>query len=119
MLSSIEMLLVFAFFSILVPTLMILASKFLGPDEEHNSIKESNYESAEVPIGKSISTMKEYMHYLSVFIAFETTLAIALLWAYSARYIGEWQSVMISMLFVFSTILSLLSIAFSKVKTDG
>jgi len=118
MLSTYLTLLVFAVFSLLVPLAMLLASKLMGKDEEHNPIKDSNYESAEAPIGSEVSIMNEYLHYLSIFIAFEITLAIALLWAITSREIGFEQSLMISLLLIFSTILAILSIAVSKVKIN-
>jgi len=118
MLSTYLTLLVFAIFSLLVPLAMLLTSKLIGKDEEHNPIKDSNYESAEAPIGSEASIMNEYLHYLTIFIAFEITLAIALLWAITSREIGFEQSLMIAFLLIFSTVLAILSIAVSKVKTN-
>lgn len=119
MLSTYWTLLIFALFSLLVPTAMILASKFIGADEEHNPIKDSNYESGEIPIGKEVSIMGEYTHYLAVFLAFEISIAIALLWAVTAREIGFEQGLIILGILIFSTLLSMLSIAMSRVKMNG
>ncbi|MGC8699524.1 MAG: NADH-quinone oxidoreductase subunit A [Candidatus Micrarchaeia archaeon] len=116
MLSNYVTLFIFALFSIFVPAAMLLASKVLGPEEEHNPIKDSNYESAEIPIGRETSIMHEYLHYFTIFVAFEITLAFALLWAFTARAVGYWQDIIISILFVFSTLLAIISIALAKVK---
>ncbi|MGC8662176.1 MAG: NADH-quinone oxidoreductase subunit A [Candidatus Micrarchaeia archaeon] len=109
-------LLVFALFSLLVPVAMIFVSKLLGPIEEYNPIKNSSYESAEAPIGRKVSIMQEYFYYFTIFIAFEITVAIAILWAASARVVDYNQDILISFLFIFSTLLVITSIAIARVK---
>ncbi|MGB9732567.1 MAG: NADH-quinone oxidoreductase subunit A [Candidatus Micrarchaeia archaeon] len=111
-------LLAFAVFSLLVAGAMVFASKLLGPDEEHNPVKDLNYESAEEPIGRETSAMKEYLHYLTIFLAFELSVVILLLWTATAKQVGVEQSIVISAIPIFSAVLAWLGIAISRVKAN-
>lgn len=96
-------LLIFFLFSLLVPASMILTSAMLRRRTRTNPVGRNSYESAERSFGSRISIMNEYIHYFSMFIAFEMVIAIILLWTFAAPAMSISSSVVI---------LSLLAVAF-------
>jgi NADH:ubiquinone oxidoreductase subunit 3 (subunit A) len=104
----------FAVFSILVPLAMVFANKLIGIREEHNAVKDSNYESAESSIGSNTNVMSEYFHFLTIFVAFEVTGVIIILWSLTARSIGFMQSIYVITIFIFSMVLAFMSIGLAK-----
>jgi NADH:ubiquinone oxidoreductase subunit 3 (subunit A) len=81
-------LLIFLLFGAFLPISMILTSKLLRPERSDNSVKNANYESGEESVGGRISIMKEYLHYFSLFLAFDIITAIILIWAFAGNTIG-------------------------------
>ncbi|MGC8710246.1 MAG: NADH-quinone oxidoreductase subunit A [Candidatus Micrarchaeia archaeon] len=104
----------FALFSILVPLAMVLANKLIGMEEEHNAVKDSNYESAENSIGENTNVMSEYFHFLTIFVAFEIAGIVVILWSITARSIGFMQNIYAIIIFIFSIILAFMSIGIAK-----
>ena len=72
---------VFILFSVFTPVSLILTSRALRRHTQRNSVKDSPYESAEESRGNGISIMNEYLHYFSMFIAFEILVVVVLVWA--------------------------------------
>ena len=82
-------LLIFLLFGAFLPISMILTSKLLRPERSDNPVKNANYESGEESVGGRISIMKEYLHYFSLFLAFDIITAIILIWAFAGDNIGS------------------------------
>jgi NADH:ubiquinone oxidoreductase subunit 3 (subunit A) len=73
--------LVFIIFSVFTPVSMILTSRALRRSTKRNTVKDAPFESAEESRGNGISIMNEYIHYFSMFIAFEIIVVVVLVWA--------------------------------------
>ncbi len=80
--------LIFIIFSVFVPVSMISASIMLRGRTRRNRVRDAPYESAEASSGGGVSIMKEYLHYFSMFIAYELLVAIALVWVPVARVVS-------------------------------
>ncbi len=76
---------IFIIFSVLTPVSLIITSIMLRRRTKRNAMMDSSYESAEASTGNRISIMNEYMHYFSMFLAFEILVAVVLVWAPIAR----------------------------------
>ncbi len=62
---------IFLILSLLVPIAVIAVAKLLEPRIEKNPVKLSSYESAEEKIGQHKDVTNEYLHYFSIYLAFE------------------------------------------------
>jgi len=80
--------LLFMLFSIFTPISLILTSKALRRLTTRNRVKDQAYESAEESTGTRITIMHEYLHYFSMFIAFEILVAVVIVWAPVSRAVG-------------------------------
>ena len=80
--------LIFIIFSVFVPASMISTSILLRGRTRRNRVRDSPYESAEASTGGGVSIMKEYLHYFSMFIAYEILVAVALVWVPVARSVS-------------------------------
>ncbi len=83
--ATILAILIFLAFSIFTPISLIITSRTLRRSTKRNSVKDSSYESGEESTGSRISVMNEYLHYFSMFIAFEIIAAMVLVWAPVAK----------------------------------
>lgn len=79
--STVLAILIFILFSVLTPVSLILTSRYLRRNTKRNSVKDAPYESAEESRGNRISIMNEYLHYFSMFLAFEIIVVVVLVWA--------------------------------------
>lgn len=95
-----EAIIIFVLFSIFTPISLVLTSKTLRRRTTRNAVKDAPYESAEASVGGSISVMKEYLHYFSMFLAYEIIVVIALVWAAVARSVPFTASVAVLSLLV-------------------
>ncbi len=103
MYSSYLALLIFFLFSLFMPASMILTSIFLRNRTRTNPVSRGSYESAERSFGSRISIMNEYIHYFTMFIAFEMVIAVILLWVVASPSMSLTSS---------AVILSLLGVSF-------
>ena len=71
--------LIFAAFALIIPTLFILSSKLLGNKYTGNKVKNAPYESAEATIGSEIDIDNEYLPYFAIFLPFEIITVIIIL----------------------------------------
>lgn len=86
--STILALIIFALFSVFTPISLILTSRAIRKATKRNSVKDAPYESAEESSGIRISIMNEYLHYFSMFLAFEIITAVIIVWAPIAKTIS-------------------------------
>ena len=92
--------LIFILFSVFTPVSMVMTSVFLRRRSKKNVMMGSSYESAEESKGNRISIMNEYMHYFSMFLAFEILVAIIIVWAPITRLLPFLSSVAVLSLLV-------------------
>ena len=79
--STILAIFIFILFSVFTPVSLILTSRALRRKTKRNVVKDAPYESAEESKGNRISIMNEYLHYFSMFIAFEIIVTVVIVWA--------------------------------------
>ncbi len=79
--STILAIFIFMIFSVFTPVSLILTSRALRRKTKRNVVKDAPYESAEESKGNRISIMNEYLHYFSMFIAFEIIVTVVMVWA--------------------------------------
>jgi NADH:ubiquinone oxidoreductase subunit 3 (subunit A) len=84
---------IFILFSVLTPVSLILTSRMLRGSTKRNPVKDTPYESAEESRGSRISIMNEYLHYFSMFIAFEIIVTVVLVWAPVSKSVSFLPSV--------------------------
>ncbi len=60
---------------------LLLASKLIGRKPVSNAVKNAPYESGETTVGSSMDIDNEYLPYYMLFLPFELTIAILLIWA--------------------------------------
>ncbi len=78
-------LLVFAIIALLIPLLLLAFSKFIRKSGRGNKVMGKPYESAEETVGESTGMMRDYLHYLVMFLAFEIIAAIVIVWSVFPR----------------------------------
>ena len=91
---------IFIAFSIFTPVSLVITSIFLRRRPKRNAMIGSSYESAEESTGSRISIMNEYMHYFSMFLAFEILVAVIIVWAPIARRLSFMSSAVVLLLLV-------------------
>ena len=110
-------LLIFILFALAVPFAMIFSSILIRNRKKSDRVKNSSFESAAASTGSRISIMNEYMHYFSIFVAFDILVAVMFIWTYSVSFLTMTDSIIILMLpvagFIMVMVL-LLMIKFTK-----
>lgn len=91
-------LLIFILFALAVPFAMIFSSILIRNKKRSDKVKNSSFESAAGSTGSRISIMNEYMHYFSIFVAFDIIIGIMFIWTYSAGLLTMADSLTILML---------------------
>ena len=107
-------LLVCMLFALVVPFAMIFSSILIRNRKKSNRVKNASFESAEASVGSRISIMNEYMHYFSVFVAFDILIAIMLIWTYSASLLSNTTDMLILMLPVAGFMMVVITIAMAR-----
>ncbi len=77
--------LVFAIVALLIPALLLAASKLVRKSGRGNAVTGKPYESAEETVGERVGMMSEYLHYLVMFLAFDIIAAIVIVWSVFPR----------------------------------
>ncbi|MDE1861054.1 MAG: NADH-quinone oxidoreductase subunit A [Candidatus Micrarchaeota archaeon] len=114
MYSSYVALTIFFLFSLFMPLSMILTSIMLRNRTRTNAVGRKPYESAEISVGNRISIMNEYLHYFSIFIAFEILVVFVLLWVVAAPLLSFSDSLIVLALLVLGFIFEMLIMMLSK-----
>ena len=112
--ATILAILIFIAFSIFTPISLIITSRTLRRNTKRNIVKDSSYESAEESVGSRISIMNEYLHYFSMFIAFEIIAAMVLVWAPVAKVVPEIPSIAVLGLLVVAALLEGITLLIAK-----
>ncbi len=73
--------LVFAIIALLIPVALLAISRLIRKSGRGNAVTGKPYESAEEPVGERVGMMREYLHYLVMFLAFEIIAAIVIVWS--------------------------------------
>jgi NADH:ubiquinone oxidoreductase subunit 3 (subunit A) len=92
----------FAMLGLLVPLMFLLFAKLIGRQSPGNPVKNASYESAEESSGGSRDVDNEYLPYFMLFLPFELTLAMLILWSTVSRVIDYNTSLDIILLVVIS-----------------
>ena len=106
--------LIFLAFSILTPISLIVTSRALRRSTKRNNVKDSPYESGEESTGSRISIMNEYLHYFSMFIAFEIIVVIVLVWAPISKTLPEASSIAVLGLIAAAVLLEGITLLIAK-----
>ena len=112
--ATILAILIFLAFSIFTPISLIITSRTLRRNTKRNSVKDLPYESGEESAGSRISIMNEYLHYFSMFIAFEVIAAIVLVWAPVAKTLPGVPSIAVLGLLVVAALLEGITLLIAK-----
>jgi NADH:ubiquinone oxidoreductase subunit 3 (subunit A) len=107
-------LLIFVLFALAVPFAMIFSSIMIRNRKRSNRVRNASFESAEASSGSRISIMNEYMHYFSIFVAFDIIVAIMLIWAYTAYLLTNTVNMIALMLPVAGFIMVVITLAMLK-----
>lgn len=108
---ELELIVILALFSLLIPTAMLLGSALIRRKSAGNAVKNENYESAEQPEGHDVETMNEYIYYFPIFLSLELVSVIVLVWAAAARHMQGSSSIAILYFLVVSFAFSIAGIA--------
>jgi NADH:ubiquinone oxidoreductase subunit 3 (subunit A) len=106
----------FILFAIFVPVSFLLTSKMLRPSKPGNRVKNTPYESAEEPIGRSGDVDNEYLAFFAIFLPFEVISMIILLWAVAARSLAAGINVAVIGLLIITMVLALAGYKFASEK---
>ncbi|MGA3020894.1 MAG: NADH-quinone oxidoreductase subunit A [Candidatus Micrarchaeales archaeon] len=109
---------VFALVSVLVPLSLLLFSKLVRPRGKGNSVQRLPYESAEETIGENVEIMHEYLHYFSLFLAFEMVAAIIIIWSTFSREAQASSGIFLVLLLLFGIGFELLLLGIARSKVD-
>ncbi len=107
----------FALFALSVPIQFLLASKMLRQKSKPNRVKNTPYESAEQPIGKTRDIATEYLNFFAIFLPFEIISMVVVLWSISARQLDLTTNIAIIGLAIVSMALALLGYKFASDKS--
>ncbi|VVB77490.1 Uncharacterised protein [uncultured archaeon] len=105
---------VFAAVALAVPALMLVFSKLVRPESDGNEVVTKSYESAEESDGQRASVMDEYMHFFTIFLAFEVIGAVIIVWGLLAKQLDFTSNVRIEALLVAGLVLSMFALALGR-----
>ncbi len=106
----------FAAFAVFIPVSFILTSKLLRKRGSGNSVKNAPYESGEETIGRSRDIDNEYLSYFMLFLPFEITIAILIIWSANVKQLTYGTNIAFISLGILATVLSL--VGYKIAKTD-
>lgn len=104
----------FAAFAAFVPLSFLLASKLLRKKRRGNPVKNAPYESGEETIGRSRDIDNEYLPYFMLFLPFEITIAILMIWSTGVRQLDYSTNMAFMALGIFATAVSLIGYKMAK-----
>jgi len=104
----------FVLFALFVPLSYILTSKLLRQRSKGNRVKNTPYESAEQPIGKTRDIVNEYLSFFAMFLPFEIIAIVIVLWSIAARQLDLADNVAVIGLVIISMALALLGYKFTS-----
>jgi NADH:ubiquinone oxidoreductase subunit 3 (subunit A) len=109
---------VFALLAVFLPISLLIFSKLVRPNKGSNKVQRQNYESAEESIGDKVTVMNEYLHYFSMFMAFEVIGIIVIIWSAFSRQLLESKGIYVIALLVFGLFFELLILGLIKSKGE-
>jgi NADH:ubiquinone oxidoreductase subunit 3 (subunit A) len=104
----------FVLFALFVPISFLLTSKMLRVKSRGNRVKNTPYESAEQPIGKTRDVANEYLTFFAIFLPFEIMAMVVVLWSISARQLDLTTNIAVIGLAIVSMALALLGYKFAS-----
>jgi NADH:ubiquinone oxidoreductase subunit 3 (subunit A) len=105
---------IFLVVSLIMPFSLILTSILLRKRTKSNPVSRGSYESAETSAGSRISIMNEYIHFFSMFIAFEVLVVFILLWVVSAHLLPLIYNIIMIALLIFGFVFEMLILLLAR-----
>jgi NADH:ubiquinone oxidoreductase subunit 3 (subunit A) len=109
---------VFALLAVFLPLSMLTFSKLIRMKGGSNRVQKQSYESAEESIGERIEVMQEYLHYFSMFMAFEIIGIIVIIWSTFSRQLLASNGAYVIALLVFGLFFELIILGIIKSKSE-
>ncbi len=97
---------------------MLLFSRMVRKSPGNNEVQRSPYESAEESTGQRVEIMHEYLHYFTMFLAFEVLGVIVILWSTFSRVGQASSGIYIASLLVFGLIFEIFMLMMAKNKGE-
>lgn len=108
---------IFALVALLIPLSMLLFSRLVRPRSRDSDVETLSYESAEESIGQKVEIMHEYLHYFTLFIAFEIIGVIEIIWSTFPRQAQSASGTYIELLLIFGLVFE--ALLFGIIKSKG
>ena len=109
--------LVFGIVAVLVPLSLLVFSRLVRPRTRGDEIQTSAYESAEEAVGGRVEIMHEYLHYFSIFLAFEIIGIVLIIWATVSRQTQAASGWSIMLLVAFALVFDVLALEVARKKS--
>ncbi len=100
--------------ALFIPVSMLMFSRLVRPQGDENEVQKIPYESAEVPFGKKMEVMHEYLHYFVAFLAFEIISVIVIIWSTFQKAALSASSAYVFYLLIFGLVFEVFLLAISK-----
>lgn len=107
-------LLVFAIMALLIPAALLLVSRMMRRSGSGNRVMGKPYESAEETVGERVGMMREYLHYLVMFLAFEIIAVIVIMWSLFPRTVQVASGTYVMSFVAFGIVLEMLLLLLSR-----
>ena len=118
MLSVYAQIVIFALIAVFIPLSLLLFSRLVRPRSSNNEVQTLAYESAEESIGQKVEIMHEYLHYFTVFLAFEIISVVVIIWSTFSRQAQSSSGLYIIALLIFGLVFEALLLFTSRSKRE-